>query len=156
MSTSKKRKDTQMKAIVYTKFGSPENVLQLREVEKPTPRDNEVLVEIHAVSINYGDWAYVRGEPFIVRLIGAGLLKPKYRVLGSDIAGRVEAVGRNVEQFQPGDEVFGISDGGAFAEFRCAPEDYLVLKPSNMSFEETAAARAKTRETRVLARSRDI
>ncbi|MBA7607683.1 L-threonine 3-dehydrogenase [subsurface metagenome] len=131
-----------MKAIVYEKFGPPDLVLQLKEVEKPTPRDNEVLVEIHAVSINFGDWGYVRGEPFIVRLIGAGLLKPKYRILGSDIAGRVKAVGRDVEQFQPGDEVFGelaMSGWGGFAEYASAPENVLAPKPANLTFEETAA-----------------
>ena len=131
-----------MKAIVYEKFGPPDLVLQLKEVEKPTPRDNEVLVEIHAVSINFGDWGYVRGEPFIVRLIGAGLLKPKYRILGSDIAGRVKAVGRDVKQFQPGDEVFGelaMSGWGGFAEYASAPENVLAPKPANLTFEETAA-----------------
>ena len=131
-----------MKAIVYTKYGPPDIVLQLKEVEKPTPRDNEVLVEIHAVSINFGDWAYVRGEPFIVRLMGAGLLKPRNKILGSDIAGRVEAVGRDVEQFQPGDEVFGelaMCGWGGFAEYASAPENVLALKPANLTFEEAAA-----------------
>jgi NADPH:quinone reductase-like Zn-dependent oxidoreductase len=131
-----------VKAIVYEKFGPPDLVLQLKEVEKPTPRDNEVLVEIHAASINFGDWGYVRGEPFVVRLIGAGLLKPKYKILGSDIAGRVEAVGRNVEQFQPGDEVYGelaMCGWGGFAEYASAPENVLALKPANLTFEEAAA-----------------
>jgi len=131
-----------MKAVVYEKFGPPDVVLQLKEVEQPTPGDNEVLVKVHAVSINFGDWAYVRGEPFIVRLIGAGLLKPKYKILGSDIAGRIEAIGRNVEQFQPGDEVFGelaMSGWGGFAEYACAPENVLALKPANLTFEEAAA-----------------
>ncbi len=131
-----------MKAVVYEKFGPPDVVLQLKEVEKPAPRDNEVLVKVHAVSINFGDWAYVRGEPFLVRLIGAGLLKPKYKILGSDIAGRVEAVGGNVEQFQPGDELFGelaMHGWGGFAEYASAPENVLTLKPSNLTFEEAAA-----------------
>ena len=95
-----------MKAIVYTKYGSPD-VLQLKEVEKPTPKDDEVLVKVHAASVNAADWHLLRGEPFLVRLMGFGLLKPKNKILGADIAGRVEAVGRNVKQFQPGDEVFG-------------------------------------------------
>jgi NADPH:quinone reductase-like Zn-dependent oxidoreductase len=126
-----------MKAIVYTEYGPPD-VLQLKEVEKPTPKDNEVLVKVHAASVNYGDLPILRGEP-LQRLIGGGLLKPRHKILGDDIAGRVEAVGRNVEQFQPGDEVFGISDFGAFAEYVCASEDLLVLKPASMTFEEAAA-----------------
>jgi len=131
-----------MKAIVYETFGPPDIVLRLKEVEKPTPRDNEVLVKVHAASINYGDWAYVRGEPFLIRLIGAGLLKPKYKILGSDIAGRVEAVGRNVKQIQPGDEVFGelaMHGWGGFAEYASAPEKVLAPKPANLTFEEAAA-----------------
>ena len=127
-----------MKAIVYTKYGSPD-VLQFKEVEKPVPKDNEVLVRVHAASLNAGDLHFLRGEP-LLRLTTGGLLKPKHKILGDDIAGRVEAVGRNVKQFQPGDEVFGISDFGAFAEYRCVKksEDRLVLKPANVSFEEAA------------------
>ncbi len=131
-----------MKAVVYEKFGPPDVVLRLKEVEKPAPRDNEGLVKVHAVSVNFSDWAYVRGKPFIVRLMGAGLLKPRNRTLGSDIAGRIEAVGGNVEQFQPGDEVFGelaMSGWGGFAEYASAPENVLALKPSNLTFEEAAA-----------------
>jgi NADPH:quinone reductase-like Zn-dependent oxidoreductase len=130
-----------MKAIVCTEYGPPD-VLQLKEVEKPTPKDNEVLIEVHAASVNYADWAFVRGKPFLVRLMGAGLLKPKNTILGADIAGRVEAVGRNVKQFQPGDEVFGdISECGfgGFAEYVSVPENALALKPTNMTFEEAAA-----------------
>ena len=93
-----------MKAMVYYKYGSPD-VLQLKGVAKPTPKDNEVLVKVHAASVNYSDWVFVRGEPFMVRLMGSGLLKPMYKILGSDTAGQVEAVGRNAKQFQPGDEV---------------------------------------------------
>ena len=130
------RGDT-MKAIVYTQYGSPD-VLQFKEVERPTPKDNEVLVKVHAASVNAADWHLLRGKPFLVRLMGFGLLKPKNKILGSDIAGRVEAVGRNVKQFQPGDEVFGSIRGG-FAEYVCAREDSLVLKPANISFEEAAA-----------------
>ena len=99
-----------MKAIVQTKYGPPD-VLQFKEVGKPAPNEDEVLVEVHAASVNYSDWAFVRGKPFLVRLMGSGLLKPKNPILGADIAGRVEAVGSRVTQFQPGDEVFGdISD----------------------------------------------
>jgi NADPH:quinone reductase-like Zn-dependent oxidoreductase len=126
-----------MKAIVYTKYGSPD-VLELKEVEKPTPKDNEVLVKVHAVSVNAADWHLVRGKPFLVRLVAGGLLKPKNKILGADLAGRVEAVGRNVKQFQPGDEVFGCNWGG-FAEYISVPEDALVLKPANVTFEEAAA-----------------
>jgi NADPH:quinone reductase-like Zn-dependent oxidoreductase len=131
-----------MRAIVCTKYGSPDN-LQLQEVEEPTPKDEEVLVKIKAASINYGDTVLVRGKPFISRLMGYGLLKPKYRILGGDIAGRVEAVGRNVKQLQPGDEVFAdISECGfgAFAEYVSAPENVLASKPANASFEQAAAA----------------
>ncbi|MGB5894499.1 MAG: NAD(P)-dependent alcohol dehydrogenase [Ignavibacteriaceae bacterium] len=130
-----------MKAIVYHKYGSPD-VLHLEEVEKPTPRDNEVLIKVHAASVNYSDWAFVRGKPFLVRLIGSGLLKPKNTILGKDIAGRVEAIGRNIKQFQPGDEIYGdLSECGfgAFAEFVSVPENALALKPANLSFEEAAA-----------------
>jgi NADPH:quinone reductase-like Zn-dependent oxidoreductase len=130
-----------MKAIVYTEYGPPD-VLQLKEVEKPTPKDNEVLIKVHAASVNYSDWAFVRGEPFMVRLMGSGLLKPKNTILGADIAGRVEAVGRSVKQFQPGDEVFGdLSEcgWGGFAEYVSVPENALTLKPANMTFEEAAA-----------------
>ena len=129
-----------MKAIVYTKYGSPD-VLELKEVEKPIPKDNEVLVKVHASSINDWDWGLLRGKPFMNRL-SFGLFKPKTGILGCDIAGRVEALGRDVEQFQPGDEVFGDISGcgfGAFAEYACALEDSLVLKPTDMAFEEAAA-----------------
>jgi NADPH:quinone reductase-like Zn-dependent oxidoreductase len=129
-----------MKAIVYTKYGPPD-VLRLIDVEKPTPRDNEVLIKIYAVSLNAADWHLLRADPFLVRLM-AGFLKPKNQILGADIAGRVEAVGKNVKQFQPGNEVFGdISECGlgGFAEYVCASEDALVLKPVNISFEEAAS-----------------
>jgi len=130
-----------MKAIVYTKYGPPD-VLQLKEVEKLTPKEDEVLVKVQAASVNYSDWAFVRGKPFLVRLMGVGLLKPKITILGADIAGRVEAVGRNVKQFQPSDEVFGDISGcgwGGFAEYVSVPENALALKPANMTFEEAAA-----------------
>jgi NADPH:quinone reductase-like Zn-dependent oxidoreductase len=129
-----------MKAIVFEKYGLPD-VLELKEVDKPTPKDNEVLVKVHAVSVNDWDWGLLRGTPFMNRLF-FGLLKPKIKILGSDIAGRIEAVGRNVKQFQSGDEVFGDLSGcgfGGFAEYVCAPENALVLKPTSMTFEEAAA-----------------
>jgi NADPH:quinone reductase-like Zn-dependent oxidoreductase len=126
-----------MKAIVCTKYGPPSDVLMLKEVEKPTPTDNQVLVKVHAASVNKKDLAPVRGA-FVARLLGTGLLKPKRTILGDDIAGRVEAVGKNVKQFQPGDEVFGDTSGG-FAEYACAREDLLALKPTNVTFEEAAA-----------------
>jgi len=116
-----------MKAIVYEEYGPPEDVLELKEVEKPAPKDNEVLVKIYASSICWADNASIRGKPFIVRLSG-GLLKPKHTIPGIDIAGKVEAVGRNVKQFQPGDGIFGdIGDYGfgAFAEYVSAPENAL-------------------------------
>jgi len=128
-----------MKAIVYTKYGPPD-VLQLKEVEKPTPKDNEVLIKVHAASVNDWDWGLLRGKPFVNRLL-FGILKPKIKILGVDIAGRVEAVGRNVKQFQAGDEVFGdlTGDWGGFAEYVCASENALALKPASMTFDEAAA-----------------
>ncbi len=114
----------------------------MKDVEKPLPKDNEVLVRVHAASVNAADWRMLRADPFLVRFY-AGLLKPtKFQTLGADIAGRVEAVGKNVHQFQPGDEVFGdvfASGFGGFAEYKCARESELVLKPANISFEEAAA-----------------
>ncbi len=129
---------TRMKAIVYTHYGPPD-VLKLEEVQKPVPQDDEVLVHVHATSVNAGDCFLLRGK---ARLMGFGLLKPKHTILGSDIAGRVEVVGRNVTQFQPGDEVFGntVECGfGGFAEYVSVPEHALVLKPTTLSFEEAAA-----------------
>ncbi len=129
-----------MKAIIYTQYGSPD-VLQLKEVGKPTPKENEVLVKIHAASANPLDWHFMRGAPFLARL-EAGLFKPKNPMLGADIAGRVEAVGSRVTQFQPGDDVFGdisLNGLGGFAEYACTHEDALALKPTNISFEEAAA-----------------
>ncbi len=130
-----------MKAIVYTEYGPPD-VLNLEEVQKPTPIDSEVLVKVHAASANAADWHLMRADPFLVRVMGFGLLKPKNGLLGADIAGRVEAVGRNVTQFEPGDEVFGDLSGsgfGGFAEYVCATEQALALKPANVSFQEAAA-----------------
>jgi len=126
-----------MKAIVYHKYGSPD-VLKLEEIQKPTPTDNEVLVKVHAVSVNLSDWKGPRGKPLHARI--GGLFKPGNKILGSDIAGQVEMVGRNVKRFQPEDEVFGLMWGyqGGFAEYACAPEKALALKPAGTTFEEAA------------------
>jgi NADPH:quinone reductase-like Zn-dependent oxidoreductase len=129
-----------MKAIVYEKYGSPE-VLQLQDVEKPAPKKDQVLIKVHATSVNWGDWHNLRADPFLVRL-AAGLFKPKNKILGFDVAGRVEAVGSQVEQFLPGDEVFGdiyAFGGGAFAEYVAVPARALVSKPANITFEQAAA-----------------
>ena len=112
-----------MKAIVYTEYGPPE-VLQLKEVEKPTPKDDEVLVKVHAASANPADWHLMRAEPFLARLEN-GLLKPKNTKLGADVAGRVEAVGRNVTQFQVGDDVFG---GMPLNELAVLPSMSVLMK----------------------------
>jgi NADPH:quinone reductase-like Zn-dependent oxidoreductase len=137
-----KRKGTKMKAIVCTKYGPPE-VLQLKEVEKPAPKDNEVLIKIHAASVNARDWRFMRANPFFIRLVPGGFLQPKNKILGADLAGRVEAIGRLIKQFQPGDEVFGYlpsSTGrGTFAEYVCANEKAITLKPANLTFEQAAA-----------------
>jgi NADPH:quinone reductase-like Zn-dependent oxidoreductase len=126
-----------VKAIVFEKYGPPE-VLRLKEVGKPAPKEDEVLVEVHAASLNYVDWQVLKGESFLLRIMH-GLLKPKHKILGDDIAGRVEAVGAKVKQYQPGDEVFGISNFDAFAEYACVPERALALKPASMTFDEAAA-----------------
>ena len=128
-----------MKAMVYTKFGSPD-VLHLEEVEKPVPKDNEILIKVHAASANAYDWRHLEADPFFIRLMGAGFLKPKHKILGADMAGRVEAVGGNVKQFRPGDEVFGDGSYGGFAEYACADENRFVLKPASLTFDEAAAA----------------
>jgi len=127
-----------MKAIVYHEYGSPD-VLKLEEVQKPTPADNQVLIKVHAVSLNRSDWEGLTGRPLYVRI--GGLLKPRHQILGSDIAGRVEMAGRNIGRFQPGDKVFGDILGrmGGFAEYVCARERALALKPASMTFEEAAA-----------------
>ena len=135
-----------MKAIVYQKYGSPD-VLELQEIDKPTVTDGDVLVRVHAASVNPWDWYFLRGTAFMVRIMG-GLLTPTQKILGLDVAGRVEAVGGNVEQFQPGDEVFGAcvtstprwsACSGAFAAYVCAAPDRLALNPPNITFEEAAA-----------------
>ncbi|MGA8709665.1 MAG: NAD(P)-dependent alcohol dehydrogenase [Thermoplasmata archaeon] len=126
-----------MKAIVATKYGSPD-VLQLQEIEKPTPAEDRVLVKVRSTSVNALDWHLLRGKPFLVRLMGYGFMKPKRKVLGADVAGVVEAVGKNVTRFHPGDEVFG-NQLGCFAEYVSVREDGLALKPANVSFEAAAA-----------------
>jgi NADPH:quinone reductase-like Zn-dependent oxidoreductase len=126
-----------MKAMVYYNYGSPDN-LELQEIEMPVAKDDQVLVKVHAASVNWLDWHFLTGTPFLARLM-AGLLKPKNKVLGIDLAGRVEAVGANVKQFQPGDEVYGSSSRGCFAEYVCVSEAEVVTKPANMSFEKVAA-----------------
>ena len=129
-----------MKAIVYTKYGSP-NVLRFEEVQKPIPGDDEVLIKIHAASITAGDVIVLKGEPFVTRLV-TGLLEPKNKILGKEMAGRVEAVGGNVTQFQPGDDVYGdlsVAGWGAFAEYVSVPVSAIAIKPSNLTFEEAAA-----------------
>jgi len=125
-----------MKAIVYTKYGPPD-FLQLNEIEKPTPKDNEILICVHAASVNPLDWTLMQGRPHISRII-TGLPNPKNTRPGVDLAGRVEAVGRNVTQFHPGDEVYGASQG-TFAEYVCTQGKALALKPTNLTFEQAAA-----------------
>ena len=127
-----------MRAIVYSEYGSPD-VLRLEEVEKPVPKANEVLVRVVATSVNDWDWALMTGQP-INRLM-SGLTKPKLRILGGDVAGRVEAVGADVSAFQPGDEVYGdlcMAGFGTFAEYVCAPERNLIHKAAGMTFEQAA------------------
>ena len=130
-----------MKAIVCTHYGPPE-ALTLEEVPTPSPKDDEVLVKVHAASVTFSNLALVSGKPFVARFTGLGLIKPGTRIPGSDIAGRIEAAGRNVTKFEPGDEVYGdlsVCDRGGFAEYVCAPEHALARKPATISFEEAAA-----------------
>ncbi len=126
-----------MKAAVYRNYGSPD-VLKYEEIEKPVPGDNEVLIRIRAAAVNPLDWHLMRGRPYVVRIL-FGLRRPRITRPGRDVAGEVEAVGRNVTQFKPGDEVFG-SCRGAFAEYVCAPESALVTKPANVTFDQAASA----------------
>ncbi len=127
-----------MKAVVYTEYGSPD-VLQLRDIKKPVPNDDEILVKVHAASVNPLDWHFIRGTPFIGRLGLMGLRKPKVPRLGVDYAGTVEAVGKNVRLFKPGDEVFG-GKTGAFAEYLCTRADRAVtVKPANVTFQQAAS-----------------
>jgi NADPH:quinone reductase-like Zn-dependent oxidoreductase len=129
-----------MKAIVYTKYGTPE-VLQLKEVDKPVPKENEVLIKVIASSVNEWDNGLIGGKGLLTRLLG-GLFKPKNKILGADVAGIIETVGSNIKNFKPGDEVFGDIAGagfGAFAEYVCTPEKMLAKKSPKMSFEQAAA-----------------
>jgi len=126
-----------MKAAVYARYGPPD-VVQITHVEKPIPKDNEVLIKVRAASVNPYDWHFMRGEPYPVRIAARGLRKPKDTRLGADVAGEVEAVGRNVTQFKPGDAVFGLCKG-AFAEYACASEANLFAKPNNVTFEQAAS-----------------
>jgi NADPH:quinone reductase-like Zn-dependent oxidoreductase len=127
-----------MKAVVYTNYGSPD-VLEIRDIKKPVPNDDQVLIKVRTASINPLDWHFMEGTPYIMRAIGVGLRKPKDPRLGVDYAGTVEAVGKNVTQFKPGDEVLG-GKSGAFAEYVCARADRaIVLKPANITFEQAAS-----------------
>lgn len=140
LTPENRRRNETMKAIIRDQYGSTD-VLRLAEINKPAVPDNGVLVRVHATSVNAGDWHLMRGTPFLIRLMFGGILKPTINILGIDVAGRVEAVGKEVTQFQPGDEVFGdLSECGfgAFAEYACATEAALVLKPSQITFEEAA------------------
>jgi len=135
-----------MKAIVQRRYGPPDAVLELREIERPVPGDDEALVRVHAASLHPDVWHVVRGWPRVLRIMGAGLRRPKRPVPGTDLAGRVEAVGRDVTELRPGDEVFGESikvsqwvNGGAFAEYAAVHQDSLALKPASITFEEAAA-----------------
>jgi len=129
-----------MKAVVMERYGTPD-VLKLRDVAKPTPKADEVLVRVRAASVNDWDWGLLQGTPFVNRMV-SGLFTPKVQIIGGDIAGRVEAVGGDVKAFEPGDEVYGdlcMSGFGAFAEYACAPEAALAHKPARMTFEQAAA-----------------
>ena len=133
-----------MQAIVQDRYGSPDR-LRLREIDRPAVGDDEVLVRVRAASVHPDVWHVVSGRPFVLRLMGSGLRRPKCPVPGTDLAGVVEAVGKNVTRFQPGDEVFGESlrgfswrNGGTFAEYASVPVEVLALKPSNVTFAQAA------------------
>ncbi|WP_241459831.1 NAD(P)-dependent alcohol dehydrogenase [Aquimarina megaterium] len=131
-------RDTQMKALMYHKYGTSD-VLTFKEIPVPIPKENEVLVKIRATAINSSDWELLRGKPFFARIWG--LLKPKYHILGSDIAGQVVSIGKGVSKFRPGDAVFAdiFEQWGGFAEYVCVHEDLLLLKPEHITFEEASA-----------------
>ncbi len=126
-----------MKAIVQDRYGSSD-VLAYADVDAPTPGDDDVLVRVHAAGVDPGVWHLMTGQPYLMRAIGFGLRKPKIRIRGRDVAGQVEAIGRNVTPLQPGDKVFGICDG-SFAEFVNARQDRLAIMPANLSYEQAAA-----------------
>ena len=131
-----------MKAVVRDSYGSPD-VLELREIEKPIPKDDEILMKVHAASVNRADSHGLRGTPFIARIILGGIIKPKVKILGYDFAGQVESVGKDVTEFQPKDEVFGTTkDAGGFAEYLSTTEDLTLIKPPNVSFEDAASVPA--------------
>jgi NADPH:quinone reductase-like Zn-dependent oxidoreductase len=138
-----------VRAIVQDRYGSPEDVLDLREIDQPSVEDDEVLVRVHAASVHPDVWHCVRGIPYVLRIMGAGVQKPKDRVPGTDVAGHVESVGKSVTRFRPGDEVFGETrrghqwrHGGAYAEYTSVPQDVLALKPAVLTFEQAAAVPA--------------
>ena len=126
-----------MKAIVQDRYGGLET-LEFRDIDQPVPKDNEVLVRVHAAGLDRGVWHVMAGLPYLIRFVGFGVRKPKVRVRGMDVAGRVDAVGSNVTRFQPGDAVFGICEG-SFAEYACVREDKAAPKPASLTFEQAAA-----------------
>ena len=126
-----------MKAITFYQYGSPD-VLQMEDIPKPVPADDDILVKVHATAANPLDWHLMRADPFLVRL-GEGFWKPKSNILGADFAGIVEAVGKDVTEFQPGDAVFGSKGKDGFAEYICVKEKHIVLKPEHLSFEDAAS-----------------
>ncbi|MEQ1911144.1 MAG: NAD(P)-dependent alcohol dehydrogenase [Vicinamibacterales bacterium] len=134
-----------MKAVVHDRYGSADEVLRVRDVDKPTPKDDEVLIRVRAASMHPDVWHVVAGLPYLLRLMGNGVTRPKKIIPGTDLAGQVESVGKNVTQFKAGDEVFGEStkfgwhNGGAYAEFAAVPQMLLALKPTNVTFEQAAA-----------------
>ena len=128
-----------MRAVIRDSYGPPD-VLRFQEVEKPIPKDDEILMKVYSASVNRADSHGLRGTPFMARIILGGLIKPKVKILGYDFSGQVEAVGRNVTKFQPGDEVFGTNKvGGGFAEYLSVIEDLILIKPPNVSFEDAAS-----------------
>jgi NADPH:quinone reductase-like Zn-dependent oxidoreductase len=134
-----------VRAIVQERYGSPD-LLELREIDRPKPKDDEVLVRVRATSVHADVWHAVHGVPYVLRIMGSGLRAPKHHVPGTDVAGHVESVGRNVTRFRPGDEVFGQTlganlwrNGGAYADYAAAPEARLELKPANLTFEQAGA-----------------